>query len=90
MHDCGAYDGKLLCVPTANPRQTNIKSINQIAPNQLEDVAEFLELVKDLMEEQFKLMVGGILMWLKIIKNCTPQKKKNFKVLKKLTISQGN
>jgi len=29
MHDCGAYDGKLLCVPMANPRQANIVSINQ-------------------------------------------------------------
>ena len=43
MHDCGAYDGKLLCVPAANPRQDNIISINQIASNQLEDVAEFFK-----------------------------------------------
>ena len=65
MHDCGAYDGKL-CVPIANPRQSNIISINQIAPNQLEDVAEFLEQVKVLMEGRLKLMVGEILMQLKI------------------------
>ena len=24
MHDCGAYDGKLLCVPIANPRQKKV------------------------------------------------------------------
>ena len=46
MYDCGAYDGKLLCVPIANPRQANIVSINQIAPNQLEDVAEFFRTSK--------------------------------------------
>ncbi len=57
-----AYDGKLLCVPMANPRQANIVVFNQIAPNQLDDVQKFLEQVKDSMEEQFKLMVGGILM----------------------------
>ena len=48
MHDSGAYDGKLLCVPLANPRQANIVSINQIAPNQLEDVAEFFRTSKGL------------------------------------------
>ncbi len=40
-HDSGAYDGKLLCVPVADTRQCLISSIRQIAPSQLEDVAEF-------------------------------------------------
>ncbi|KGG16448.1 MULTISPECIES: inorganic diphosphatase [unclassified Prochlorococcus] len=48
MHDSGAYDGKLLCVPVADPRQKGIKSIRQIAPNQLEDVAEFFRTYKSL------------------------------------------
>ena len=48
MHDSGAYDGKLLCVPLADPRQKAIKSIRQIAPNQLEDVAEFFRTYKSL------------------------------------------
>ena len=48
MHDAGAYDGKLLCVPVADPRQKGIKSIRQIAPNQLEDVAEFFRTYKSL------------------------------------------
>ena len=48
MHDSGAYDGKLLCVPVADPRQNSIKSIRQIAPNQLEDVAEFFRTYKSL------------------------------------------
>ncbi|MDP6833651.1 MAG: inorganic diphosphatase [Prochlorococcaceae cyanobacterium ETNP1_MAG_9] len=48
MHDSGAYDGKLLCVPVADPRQKSISSIKQIAPNQLEDVAEFFRTYKSL------------------------------------------
>jgi len=48
MHDSGAYDGKLLCVPDADPRQKAINSIRQIAPNQLEDVAEFFRTYKSL------------------------------------------
>ena len=48
MHDAGAYDGKLLCVPVADPRQKGITSIRQIAPNQLEDVAEFFRTYKSL------------------------------------------
>ena len=48
MQDSGAYDGKLLCVPVADPRQKGITSIRQIAPNQLEDVAEFFRTYKSL------------------------------------------
>ena len=48
MHDSGAYDGKVLCVPIADPRQEGITSIRQIAPNQLEDVAEFFRTYKSL------------------------------------------
>ena len=48
MHDSGAYDGKILCVPVADPRQMEISSIRQIAPTQLEDVAEFFRTYKSL------------------------------------------
>ncbi len=48
MHDSGAYDGKVLCVPIADPRQEGITSIGQIAPSQLEDVAEFFRTYKSL------------------------------------------
>ena len=48
MHDSGAYDGKLLCVPIADPRQKEISSIRQISPNELEDVAEFFRTYKSL------------------------------------------
>ena len=48
MIDCGAHDGKLLCVPAADPRQDGIRSIRQIAPTQLEEVAEFFRTYKNL------------------------------------------
>ena len=48
MHDSGAYDGKLLCVPIADPRQRSINNIRQIAPNQLEEVSEFFRTYKSL------------------------------------------
>ena len=48
MHDTGHYDGKILCVPVADPLQREIRSIRQIAPHQLEDVAEFFRVYKNL------------------------------------------
>ena len=48
LHDTGAYDGKLLCVPVDDPRQKTITSILQIAPSQLEDVSEFFRTHKSL------------------------------------------
>ncbi|MFY8148715.1 MAG: inorganic diphosphatase [Prochlorococcaceae cyanobacterium] len=48
MIDSGAHDGKLLCVPVADPRQAGVSSIRQIAPAQLEDVAEFFRIYKNL------------------------------------------
>mgnify|MGYP001160865999 FL=1 len=88
MHDCGEYDGKLLCVPIANGRQNNIVSIQQIAASQLEDVAEFFRTSKGL--EGRTVQIEG---WRdfdvvdELIKKCTPNKKKNFKVLKKIKTS---
>ena len=48
LHDRGAYDGKILCVPDADPRQDEIYSIRQIAASQLEDVAEFFRTYRTL------------------------------------------
>ena len=87
MNDCGHYDGKLLCVPIANSRQENIRSINKIAPNQLEDVAEFFRTSKGL--DGRTVQIGG---WRdfevvdEILRKCSPSKKKTFKVLKKSSI----
>ena len=84
MHDCGEYDGKLLCVPVANPRQNNIVSIKQIAPNQLEDVAEFFRTSKGL--EGRTVQIDG---WRDVdavellLQKCSISKNKKLKVLKK-------
>ena len=48
LHDRGAYDGKILCVPDADPRQDEIRSIRQIAASQLEEVAEFFRTYRTL------------------------------------------
>ena len=84
MYDCGKYDGKLLCVPIANIRQNNIFSINQIATNQLEDVAEFFRTSKGL--EGRTVQIDGRRDYdavEQLIKKCSKVKKKTFKVLKK-------
>ena len=89
MHDCGEYDGKLLCVPIANQRQENIISINQIAPNQLEDVAEFFRTSKGL--DGREVLIDG---WRnyevvdELLRKCTMTSKKKFKVLKKSSIAK--
>ena len=87
MSDCGEYDGKLLCVPAANARQDNIISINQIAPNQLEDVAEFFRTSKGL--DGRSVQIDG---WRdydvvdELLRKCILPKKKDFKVLKKSSV----
>jgi inorganic pyrophosphatase len=48
MVDGGAQDGKLLCIPVADPHKRNITSIRQIASDQLEDVAEFFRTYKSM------------------------------------------
>ena len=48
MVDAGHHDGKLLCIPQADQRQARITSLRQIAPNQLEEVAEFFRTYKSL------------------------------------------
>ena len=48
LHDNGIYDGKLLCVPMADPDQSMIHSIRQIASSQLEEVAEFFRTYRSL------------------------------------------
>ena len=89
MQDCGKYDGKLLCVPTANSRQKNIVSINQIASNQLEEVAEFFRTSKGL--DGRTVQING---WRdfdaveELLRKCLRSKKKTFKVLKKSSITK--
>ncbi|MGB5136300.1 MAG: inorganic diphosphatase [Prochlorococcaceae cyanobacterium] len=48
MVDCGAHDGKLLCVPEADIPNSRVRSIRQIGINQLEEVAEFFRTYKNI------------------------------------------
>ena len=47
MNDHGAYDGKILCVPEADPRQASTNSVRQIHATRLEDVAKFFRTYHD-------------------------------------------
>ena len=48
MIDSGAHDGKLLCVPEAALRHQQIRSIRQISPSTLAEVAEFFRTYKNM------------------------------------------
>jgi len=48
MIDGGDRDEKLLCVPAKDPRYTNVKSLDDIAPHRLEEIAEFFRSYKNL------------------------------------------
>jgi inorganic pyrophosphatase len=48
MIDGGDRDEKILCVPDKDPRYTHVKSLNDIAPHRLEEIAEFFRTYKNL------------------------------------------
>ncbi|GAB4177270.1 MAG: inorganic diphosphatase [Coleofasciculaceae cyanobacterium] len=48
MIDGGDRDEKILCVPDKDPRYTNVKSLSDIAPHRLEEIAEFFKTYKNL------------------------------------------
>lgn len=48
MIDGGDRDEKLLCVPAKDPRYADIKSLDQISPHRLEEIAEFFRTYKNL------------------------------------------
>lgn len=48
MIDGGDRDEKLLCVPAEDPRCAQIKSLDDIAPHRLDEVAEFFRTYKNL------------------------------------------
>ncbi len=59
MVDEGCHDGKLLCVPEVGFRQRHIHSIRQIAPDTLEEVAEFFRTYKN-MEGRMTVIQGWL------------------------------
>lgn len=48
MIDGGDRDEKILCVPDKDPRYTHVKSLQDIAPHRLEEIAEFFRTYKNL------------------------------------------
>jgi len=48
MIDGGDRDEKILCVPDKDPRYAHVKSLKDIAPHRLEEIAEFFRSYKNL------------------------------------------
>jgi inorganic pyrophosphatase len=48
MIDGGDRDEKMLCVPDKDPRYAHVKSLKDIAPHRLEEIAEFFRTYKNL------------------------------------------
>lgn len=48
MVDGGDRDEKILCVPAEDPRYNEVKSLKDIAPHRLEEIAEFFRTYKNL------------------------------------------
>ena len=48
MIDGGDRDEKILCVPDKDPRYTNVKSLKDVAPHRLDEIAEFFRSYKNL------------------------------------------
>lgn len=48
MIDGGDRDEKILCVPVKDPRYNHVKTLNDVAPHRLEEIAEFFRTYKNL------------------------------------------
>jgi len=48
MIDGGDRDEKILCVPDKDPRYTAVKSLKDVSPHRLEEIAEFFRTYKNL------------------------------------------
>ena len=48
MVDGGDRDEKILCVPSEDPRYSQVSSLKDIAPHRLEEIAEFFRTYKNL------------------------------------------
>jgi inorganic pyrophosphatase len=48
MIDGGDRDEKLLCVPVKDPRYAQVRSLSDVAPHRLEEIAEFFRTYKNL------------------------------------------
>ncbi|MFO0170953.1 MAG: inorganic diphosphatase [Aphanizomenon sp.] len=57
MIDGGDRDEKILCVPDKDPRYAHVKSLKDISPHRLEEIAEFFRSYKNL-EKQVTQILG--------------------------------
>ena len=48
MIDGGDRDEKILCVPAEDPRYNEVKSLSDVSPHRLEEIAEFFRTYKNL------------------------------------------
>lgn len=56
MIDSGERDEKLLCVPVKDPRFTEVKSLKDIAPHRLDEIAEFFKTYKNLENKKTEIL----------------------------------
>ncbi|MGY6529204.1 MAG: inorganic diphosphatase [Cyanobacterium sp.] len=56
MIDGGDRDEKILCVPAKDPRYDHVKSLKDIAPHHLEEIAEFFRSYKNLEKKETKIL----------------------------------
>lgn len=56
MIDSGDRDEKILCVPAADPRYAEVKSLKEVAPHRLEEIAEFFRTYKNLEKKTTEIL----------------------------------
>ncbi len=56
MIDGGDRDEKLLCVPAKDPRYAEFKSLSDLAPHRLEEIAEFFRTYKNLEKKKTEIL----------------------------------
>ncbi|MEB3339737.1 inorganic diphosphatase [Okeania sp.] len=56
MIDGGDRDEKILCVPDKDPRYTEVKSLKDVAPHRLEEIAEFFRTYKNLQKKVTEIL----------------------------------
>lgn len=56
MIDGGDRDEKILCVPDKDPRYAKVKSLDDIAPHRLEEIAEFFRTYKNLEQKVTEIL----------------------------------
>lgn len=56
MIDGGDRDEKILCVPAEDPRYDHVKSMKDVAPHRLEEIAEFFRSYKNLEKKETNIL----------------------------------